>query len=71
MAFAKFSSAYPVTSFGGSKRMILSTTSWLGGKNPFLGIGYLVVGSICIVLGVIFLVIHLRVGKRYVWHESW
>lgn len=54
---------YPVTSFKGTKRMILSNTSWLGGKNSFLGIAYIVVGSICLVLAVIFLVIHIKFGK--------
>ena len=58
--------AYPVSAFDGTKTMLLTTTSWLGGKNPFLGIAYLVVGSICILLGVVFLIIHIRVGKRYV-----
>lgn len=58
--------AYPVTMFSGTKRIIISTTSWLGGKNPFLGIAYIVVGSICIALGVVFLVIHRRIGKKYV-----
>jgi hypothetical protein len=55
---------YPVTAFGGTKRLILSTTSWLGGKNPFLGVAYIVVGALCIVIGFIFLIIHLRIGKR-------
>jgi hypothetical protein len=31
----------------------------MGGKNPFLGIAYVVVGGICIVLGALFTVTHL------------
>ncbi|XP_063586610.1 cell cycle control protein 50A-like [Penaeus indicus] len=55
---------YPVDSFGGKKRMILSTTSFLGGKNNFLGIAYITVGAICLLLGIIFLIIHIKFGKR-------
>jgi hypothetical protein len=55
---------FPVSKFGGGKRFILSTTSWMGGKNDFLGVAYIVVGSLCLVFGFIFLFIHMRVRTR-------
>ena len=50
---------YPVAAFSGQKAVVLSTTSWLGGKNSFLGWAYIVVGIICVVLGFAFLIKHL------------
>ncbi|CAH8614601.1 unnamed protein product [Dicrocoelium dendriticum] len=57
--------AYPVTQFGGTKRVILSTSSWLGGRNPTLGIAYIVVGSISLLLGILFLLLHCCLPRSF------
>jgi len=56
-------SRYPVESFSGKKHFVLSTTTWIGGKNPFLGYAYIVVGAICLVQGIIFALKH-KVSPR-------
>jgi hypothetical protein len=50
--------SFPVTAFGGKKFLVLSTTSWFGGKNPFLGVAYITVGALCLCLSLLFLIKH-------------
>jgi len=51
---------YDVNGFDGNKSFVLSTTNALGGKNYFLAVCYIVVGSLCLIFAVIFLVAFLK-----------
>ncbi|MCJ1307264.1 hypothetical protein MMC25_000910 [Agyrium rufum] len=48
-----------VSEYGGTKSIVISTRTVMGGRNPFLGIAYIVVGGICLILGTLFTVAHL------------
>ncbi|KAK0413618.1 hypothetical protein QR680_006905 [Steinernema hermaphroditum] len=43
-------------------RFVLSTLSWMGGKNPFLGIIYIVVGTLCILAGLVISFVYVKYG---------
>lgn len=55
-------SHFPVSGFQGSKAVVLSTSSSIGGRNDFLGKGYLLVGMSCILFGAWFMWKHLYPG---------
>ncbi|KAM0831450.1 hypothetical protein ACQ4PT_065523 [Festuca glaucescens] len=48
---------YNTYSFGGSKAVVLSTASWIGGRNNFIGIAYLTIGGLCLFLALGFTVL--------------
>jgi hypothetical protein len=50
---------FPTSVYGGTKSILLSTRTVVGGKNSFLGIAYIVVAGICVVIGVVFTLAHL------------
>ena len=47
---------YEVKHYGGKKKIILSNTTMLGGKNTFMGICYIVVGILSLICAIIFLI---------------
>ena len=47
---------FEVNSFNAGKGLTLSTLGEMGGKNPFLGIAYIVVGTISLLLAILFAV---------------
>ncbi|VAI56351.1 unnamed protein product [Triticum turgidum subsp. durum] len=50
---------YNTYSFDGKKSLVLSTSTWLGGKNDFLGLAYLTVGGLCFFLAFAFTLLYL------------
>ena len=61
---------FPVRVYDGTKSILLSTRTIMGGRNPFLGIAYVVVGGICIILGALFTATHL-IKPRLVGILTW
>jgi len=55
---------YDVSEFSGTKSLVVATTSWIGGKNDFLGIAYLVVGTLCALLAGGFAIKHIKSPRK-------
>ncbi|KAI3727870.1 hypothetical protein L6452_16491 [Arctium lappa] len=50
---------YNTYEFGGEKRIVLSTMSWIGGKNDFFGIAFLTIGGICLFMAINFILLYV------------
>jgi hypothetical protein len=51
---------YATSQFGnGTKSVVLTSTSFLGGYNTFLGYAYIAVGSVCLALALVFFIVNL------------
>jgi hypothetical protein len=48
---------FDVSSFGGTKAIVISKVSWIGGKNPFFGILFLVIAGASFIAAIVFLVV--------------
>lgn len=55
---------YPVTIFGGTKSVVITTNSIFGGRNLALGLIYVIVAVISLVLGIGFLLQHFFKPRR-------
>lgn len=57
--FMKISNTFRVDEFGGEKLFYITTTTWFGSRNSFLGISYLFIGSLALIVAVIVLFKHI------------
>jgi len=55
---------YPVKQFSGTKSIVISTVSWIGGKQPFLGWAYIAAAILCVLLAVAGLIRHLLKPRK-------
>ncbi|XP_030324929.1 cell cycle control protein 50C isoform X2 [Calypte anna] len=61
---------FPVSKFKGRKHVILSTVVWSGGSNPFLGIAYVVSGTVAALTGFVITAIHLKLRKKKTYFQK-
>ncbi|KAF8803624.1 Lem3/Cdc50 [Phlegmacium glaucopus] len=55
---------FPVLPYKGTKSFVISTVSWIGGKNPFLGWAYVAAASVFVLLAILGTARHLIKPRR-------
>ena len=56
--------AYNTYQFNGEKAVVLSTVEWIGGKNYFVGYTYIGVGITSLLMGLIYLILHVKYPRQ-------
>ncbi|KAK1571259.1 hypothetical protein Q3G72_014201 [Acer saccharum] len=54
---------YNIYGFDGQKKLVLSTATWIGGKNIFLAVAYILIGGICFLLGIVFILLYMYMPR--------
>ncbi|SAM02888.1 hypothetical protein [Absidia glauca] len=64
---------YNIVAYGGTKSIVISGTSFLGDRNAFMGLAYIIFGCVCAFLGLIFLGLHFFKPRKLGDHDrlSW
>ncbi|KIJ69601.1 hypothetical protein HYDPIDRAFT_145800 [Hydnomerulius pinastri MD-312] len=55
---------YPVQGYKGTKSLVISTVSWIGGKNPFLGWAYVAAAAVFVLLALAGTIRHVVKPRR-------
>ena len=58
--YLKIINNYEVSPFQGQKSFVISTTNALGGKNYFLAVCYITVGTLCMLFAFVFCVAFMK-----------
>ena len=59
-------SNFEVQSYQGTKSVVLSTATWAGGKNAFIGISYVVIGALSIFFTIAYAWLHFKNPRRLI-----
>lgn len=51
-------------SYGATKSLVISNTSWMGGRNYFLGYAYIIAGTLFLACAIAFLIRHLLAPRK-------
>ncbi|XP_051133026.1 ALA-interacting subunit 1-like [Andrographis paniculata] len=54
---------YNTYSYDGKKTLVISTASWVGGKNDFLGKMYMTVGGTSLCLAIVFILLYIAIPR--------